>query len=127
MGTVGGMSSTYAQRKALGEYGERLAARHLQGQGLAVLDRNWRCRDGEIDVVAADGHTLVVCEVKTRSSTRYGTPMEAITAEKAARLHRLGRSWARAQSRWYDEIRVDVVTVLVGRGSPTLDHVTGVV
>ncbi|MBA2716596.1 MAG: YraN family protein, partial [Propionibacteriales bacterium] len=69
------MTSTHAQRKALGDYGERLAAAHLVEKGLVVLDRNWRCSAGEIDIVAADGNTVVVCEVKTRSSCRFGTPM----------------------------------------------------
>lgn len=121
------MSSTYAQRKAIGEYGERLAARHLQDRGLVVLDRNWRCRGGEVDVIATEGDVLVVCEVKTRSSTRYGTPMEAITADKAARLHRLGRQWAHEHRHRYGRLRVDVVTVLLDHGAPVVDHVVGVV
>ena len=53
-------------RAALGRYGENLAARHLSDAGLRVLERNWRCREGEIDIVARDGRTLVFCEVKTR-------------------------------------------------------------
>lgn len=117
---------THAQRRALGDYGERLAARHLEKAGLTVVDRNWRCTEGEIDIVAQDGSTLVVCEVKTRSSTRYGTPFEAITAQKAGRLHRLGVRWARAHKIGYVELRVDVVTVLVGRRL-TIEHIVGAV
>ena len=60
------MTTTAAQRQALGGYGERVAERHLVGLGLVVLDRNWRCEDGEIDLVLRDGTVLVVCEVKTR-------------------------------------------------------------
>ncbi len=111
------MAATYAQRKALGDYGERLAGRELERRGLEVLDRNWRCVQGEIDVVARHGGTLVVCEVKTRTSDRYGAPVEAITARKAARLHRLGLAWARAHGVAYERLRVDVMAVLLAPGT----------
>ena len=71
-------TTTAAIKQALGAYGETLAARHLVGQGMVLLDRNWRCEAGEIDLVLRDGDVLVVCEVKTRSSLRYGTPHEAV-------------------------------------------------
>lgn len=122
------MASTHAQRKALGDYGERLAARHLQASGFTVLDRNWRCGDGEIDLVATDGDTLVVCEVKTRSSDRYGTPFEAITPEKAARLRRLGWLWTREHEVRFGRLRLDVVAIVRRRhGSPDIEHIMGVV
>ena len=66
-------------RLALGEYGERLAARHLVEQGMVVLDRNWRCDEGEIDLVLREGDVLVICEVKTRASLACGSPHEAVT------------------------------------------------
>ena len=75
-------AATAAMRQALGAYGEELAARHLRERGLVVLDRNWRCPLGEIDLVLRDGDTLVVCEVKTRSGVGYGTPHEAVTPAK---------------------------------------------
>ncbi|MBA3308780.1 MAG: YraN family protein [Nocardioidaceae bacterium] len=122
------MASTHAQRKALGDYGERLAARHLQARGFTVLDRNWRCGDGEIDIVAADGGTLVVCEVKTRSSDRYGTPFEAITPEKAARLRRLGWLWSNEHQIRFGRLRLDVVAIVRHRrGSAEVEHIVGVV
>ncbi len=120
------MAATHAQRKALGDYGERLAARYLAEHDLRIVDRNWRCADGEIDIVAEDGRDLVVCEVKTRSSDRYGTPLEAITPEKAARLHRLGRRWAVEHGARYSSLRVDVVTVSTAvRGAPVIAHFPG--
>lgn len=120
------MVATYAQRKALGDYGERLAANELVGRGLTVLDLNWRCREGEIDIVAKDGRTLVVCEVKTRSSNRFGSAVQAITPEKAARLHRLGRAWLVAHELGFDHLRVDVVTVLLARRSgPAVTYYEG--
>lgn len=122
------MGATYAQRRALGDFGERVAARELTQRGLSVLDRNWRCGQGEIDIVAADGRTLVVCEVKTRRSNRFGAPLEAITEAKAHRLHRLGLAWAAAHGSGWGEVRVDVVAVLVERHSaPVISHFRGVV
>lgn len=116
-------------RVALGAYGERAAVRHLQQQGMTILDRNWRCRDGEIDIVARDGGCLVVCEVKTRRSLLYGHPVEGVTWRKAARLRRLAGWWVRehpeeiAATR---DIRVDVVCVLLPRsGGPSIEHLPG--
>ncbi len=111
------MAATYAQRRALGDYGERLAARELEQRGLIVLDRNWRCSQGELDIVARIAETLVVCEVKTRSSDRFGSPVQGITAEKAERLHRLGFAWAAAHQVSFAQLRVDVVAVLLPRRS----------
>ena len=120
------MTATYAQRKALGDYGERLAAQELQRLGLTVLDRNWRCDQGEIDIVARERDELVVCEVKTRSSDRFGTAVEAITPAKAARLHRLGLAWATGHQLRFGRLRVDVVTVLLARHTaPLVTHYPG--
>jgi len=120
------MSATYAQRKALGDYGERLAAAELERRGLEVLDRNWRCREGEIDIVARHRGSLVVCEVKTRRGDRYGSALEAITPVKAARLHRLGRAWCVAHAWKPATVRVDVVTVLaLRRCPPVVTHYAG--
>src|SRR5687768_8781014 len=106
------MSSTYAARKALGEHGEHLAVRHLQERGYVVLDRNCRCPDGEIDIVARQGSTLVICEVKTRTSERFGSPLEAISAAKASRLYRLAGAWRSTHPHRYDATRVDVIAIL---------------
>ena len=120
-------STTAAQRRALGDYGESLAARHLLRQGMVVLDRNWRCPDGEIDLVLRDGQALVVCEVKTRRSLRHGTPHEAVTDTKLARLLRLAERWARAHDVHPPETRVDLVAVLAPpKGAPLVEHVRGI-
>src|SRR3954465_1542615 len=83
----------YGARGA-GRYGERVAARHLTDQGMVVLDRNWRCDAGEIDLVLRDGDVRVVCEVKTRTSDTYGSPHEAVGPVKLERLQRLALLWA---------------------------------
>jgi putative endonuclease len=77
----------------LGRYGEQVAARRLVADGLRILERNWRCAEGELDIVALDGETLAVCEVKTRSERSFQQPSEAIDATKANRLRRLAERW----------------------------------
>lgn len=119
-------TTTAQARQALGAYGEDVAARHLVEQGLVLLERNWRCDEGEIDLVLRDGVTLVVCEVKTRTSLQAGTPHEAITDAKLARLKRLGERWAAERRVRPDGTRVDLVAVLRPRRGPAIvDHVRG--
>jgi putative endonuclease len=121
------MTATYAQRKALGDKGEQLSADFLRANGLLILDRNWRCSAGELDIVAADGPVLVACEVKTRTSGRYGTPLEAVNPHKLARLHRLIRQWANEHQARYTTLRVDVVGVLIRDPLPArIEHIVGV-
>jgi putative endonuclease len=111
----------------LGRQGEQLAADYLKNAGLEILQRNWRCSQGEIDIVAADGRALVICEVKTRSDVRFGTPLEAITRRKAWRLRRLAAMWLVTQDVMFDEIRIDVVGVLrTAPGQFSIEHVRGV-
>jgi putative endonuclease len=111
----------------LGRQGEQLAVEYLQQAGMRILDRNWRCAEGEIDIVAADRRVLVACEVKTRSSARYGTPREAVNWKKRRRLRRLAVRWVVANGVLFDEVRVDVVEVLKDdRNGFTIEHVRGV-
>jgi putative endonuclease len=106
--------------------GEDLAARHLEEEGLVVLERNWRCDIGEVDIMAREGSVLVVCEVKTRSSLRHGSPFEAITERKLHRLERLGMRWMRERGVRPTSMRVDVVSVLrPTRGQTVIEHVRG--
>lgn len=121
------MTTTAAARQALGAYGESVAARHLVEQGMVVLDRNWRCDAGEIDLVLRDGHVLVVCEVKTRSSDLCGTPHEAVGAVKLARLQHLAERWTGDHEVVVTDTRVDLVAVLrPARGAAVLEHVRGI-
>lgn len=114
-------------KDALGQQGEQLAARLLTEAGLLILDRNWRCKHGEIDIVALDGRTLVICEVKTRSGLRFGSPIEAITRQKAWRLRKLAGLWVNAHGLIFEEIRLDAVGVLrAASGDFSIEHVRGV-
>jgi putative endonuclease len=113
-------------RRALGQWGEDLAVRHLQGQGFEVLDRNWRCREGELDIVARDGAVLVFVEVKCRSNLLYGEPAEAVTPTKARRLRHLSARWLNEQKPdGYWDLRFDVVSVLRTPGLPQVHHLRG--
>jgi putative endonuclease len=113
-------------RQAVGAYGERLAARHLVDAGLVLLARNWRCPTGEIDIIARDGDTLVLCEVKTRRSPVFGAPAEAVTSRKVARLRRLAAEWLAESGLRPREVRFDVVEVFSPpRGAPRVAHLKG--
>jgi putative endonuclease len=110
----------------LGKRGEDVAVEYLAGIGLVVLSRNWRCRGGEVDVVATDGQRLIVCEVKTRSGTGYGEPAEGVTPAKAARIRRVAAAWLRTHRVGWCEIRFDVLAVLCPPAGPvTVEHLQG--
>lgn len=115
-------------RQALGRYGESLAVRRLTEAGLVVLARNWRCRAGEIDILARDGDALVVCEVKTRRAGPFEHPLAAVTPRKTQRLRALAECWLERQDTPPPGgVRIDVVAVVLpARGAPTVEHVRGV-
>ncbi|MDF2442032.1 MAG: putative endonuclease [Subtercola sp.] len=111
----------------LGRRGEELAAQYLVEQGYGILERNWRCRQGEIDVVAEHEGVTVFVEVKTRSGLRYGHPFEAITIAKMARLRRLAGAWCEAAPSGRRQIRIDAIGVLVPpRQHAVIEHLVGI-
>jgi putative endonuclease len=114
-------------KDALGHQGEELAAGYLAERGFTVIDRNWRCAHGELDLVCVDGRDTVFVEVKTRSSTAFGHPFEAITDAKLARLRRLAGAWCEAHRPPTGIIRLDIVSVLARPGAlPLIEHLRGV-
>jgi putative endonuclease len=114
-------------RRTLGRYGEELAARYLTEQGLLVVDRNWRCAHGEIDLVARDGDCLVFCEVKTRRTERFGGAVEAVDRRKVATLRRLVAAWLQSHDERAVRVRIDVIGILRPRRGPAqLRHLVGV-
>jgi putative endonuclease len=116
-------------RAEIGALGEALAAEHLTSLGLAVLDRNWRCRYGELDIIAADKavRTVVFVEVKTRTSDRFGGVEQAVTPEKVRRLRRLAGLWLAGNDGRWSAVRIDVIGVRIGRRrKPEITHVQGV-
>lgn len=120
--TLGGMTT----QQALGRAGEALAAEHLTAAGMRLVRANWRCRDGEIDLLMRDGDSLVAVEVKTRTSLNAGHPFEAITARKASRLRSLVRQ-AAADLGHRGSIRVDAVAILLPPDAAALlEHLKGI-
>lgn len=116
-----------SHNRELGARGEALAASYLEGLGFRILDRNWRNRHGELDLVAQDRNALAAIEVKTRSGMGYGGPLEAITARKASRLRRLLLDWVRAHEANAPELRVDAIGIVLVRGeAPRIEHLRGI-
>jgi len=114
-------------RTRTGRDGERLARTVLERAGMQILDTNWRCRIGELDIVALDGDEIVFVEVKTRTSTAFGHPAEAVTARKVARLRRLAGAWLQAHEVHASGMRVDVVAIVSRAGRPALvEHLRGI-
>jgi putative endonuclease len=109
------------ERQALGAYGEELVARRYVRLGYEVVGRNWRCRDGEIDLILLEGDLVVFCEVKTRSSGRFGAPVEAVTRMKQLRLRRLAGQWLTSTPRHPRRVRFDVASVSGGQVSVVED------
>jgi putative endonuclease len=116
-------------RAEIGALGERLAVEHLGSLGLRMLARNWRCRYGELDVIAADDatRTVVFVEVKTRTSDQFGGVAHAVTPDKVRRLRRLAGLWLAAQDASWSALRIDVIGVRIGRRRiPEITHLQGV-
>jgi len=120
---------TTLTRAQLGALGEQLATDHLTSLGLQILQRNWRCRYGELDVIAADtaARTVVFVEVKTRTGDGFGGVAQAVTTEKVRRLRRLAGLWLASQNGSWAAIRIDVIGVQIGRRrTPEITHLRGI-
>ncbi len=99
-------------RQTLGARGEALVADWYREHGYEIVARNWRCRNGELDLIATNRIEVVFCEVKTRSSTAFGTPAEAVTWAKQRRLRQLAAEWIDQAPRRPRQIRFDVAGVI---------------
>jgi putative endonuclease len=124
-----------SRRKALGDRGEQAVTEWYLARGFSLVARNWRCASGEIDVVVRLGQLLVMCEVKTRTSDRFGAPEESVTSAKVRRLRRLAAAFlsdardsgllnegsGRSSSPGGLDVRFDVASVTVDRGQLTID------
>jgi putative endonuclease len=109
-------------RRRTGASGEDAVAAWYADHGYEVLHRNWRVREGEIDVIVRRGTTVVFCEVKTRRGTGFGIPAEAVTAKKQQRLRLLARLWLAGRRTRVGELRFDVASVTpAGAGTWSVD------
>ena len=132
-GTLAGMTTQQTMtRVQLGAMGEALAVDHLTKMGLRILQRNWRCRYGELDVIASDeaARTVVFVEVKTRTGDGYGGLAHAVTERKVRRLRRLAGLWLAGQDARWAAVRIDVIGVRVGPKNsgrtPEITHLQGI-
>lgn len=109
--------------RELGMRGEDAASTYMERVGMTVVERNWRCPAGEVDIVALDGETLVLCEVKTRSTIAKGTPEEAVTPTKQKRIGRIARAYLAYANVEPCSVRFDVISImLLGEGRALLRH-----
>lgn len=114
-------------RQWLGRYGEDRACEYLVGNGYEILDRNWRYSEGELDIVCTFQRTLVFVEVKTRTSLAFGSPFEAVTTQKLAKIRRLAANWCAQRQVSNSQVRFDAIGVLVHGGRVTIEHLKQVI
>ena len=107
---------------APGSEGERVTADYLRGRGYHILERNFRCRGGEIDLIAIDGATLVFVEVKLRRSLARGAPIEAVTMLKQSRVRRAAQTYLSYSGRVFQRIRFDVVCIVKSARTTDITH-----
>lgn len=115
------------RRKQTGRRGEDIAAAFLAGKGYRVIDRNWSCPAGELDIVAREGDCLVFVEVRTRAGARFGGPEESITPAKQARLVALAQAYLQQPGAPSLSWRIDVVAVRLGRDEVRVNHIENAV
>lgn len=112
-----------ASRQQLGKAGEDLAADYLTGKGYAILHRNYRCRSGEIDIIARHDATLVFIEVKTRRTNRFGSPAEAVTRRKQQQVSRVAEEYLMREKLFGTSARFDVLSILTDGKNPHITHI----
>ena len=115
------------KRKQTGRQGEAIAATYLQNKGYEIIERNWRCPTGELDLVARAGDRLVFVEVRTRSGARFGRAEESITPAKQTRLIELAHLYLQEKANLTPAWRIDVVAVQLGPGLPQINHIENAV
>lgn len=111
-----------ARHLITGRTGEELAASFLTAKGLRVVEKNFRCQAGEIDLICQAGELLVFVEVKTRSGTLFGTPGQAVNRTKVGRMVRAASAYLTREDLWSRSCRFDLVAIVLGQGEPKLEH-----
>lgn len=115
------------KRKRTGRRGEEIAAAYFARRGYSILQRNWRCSAGELDIVMEKEDTLIFVEVRTRHGRRFGTAEESVTPAKQARLIELAQTYLQQEQAPHSSWRIDVAAVQLGSGSPQINHIKNAV
>ncbi len=115
------------RRKQTGRQGEEIAASYLVGKGYKIIQRNWRCPIGELDIIMEDGPNLIFVEVRSRRGQRFGKAEESITPAKQNRLIELAQTYLQQTAAPHRSWRIDVVAVQLGRGLPQINHIENAV
>lgn len=111
----------------LGTWGEDTAARYLKAHGYKIIERNFSCRIGELDIIAMDGNTIVFAEVKTRKNLKYGLPCESITETKKRHILRTAKYYLMIRGIENRDLRVDVLEVLIKDGTSFVHHIVNAI
>ena len=115
------------KRQQTGQRGEDIAASYLMDKGYTIIERNWRCTAGELDIIMETGDTIVFVEVRTRISRRFGTAEESVTPAKQARLIELAQTYLQETGRLHHPWRIDVAAIWLGSGLPQVNHIENAV
>ena len=110
-------------KQLLGKEGEKIAERYLQKKGYKLVERNYRCSSGEVDLIVLDRRVIVFVEVKTRSDHRFGTPLEAVARGKQQKMIRTAQYFLNAKGLHQREARFDVVGISWPGGEPVVEHI----
>lgn len=117
------MGEGRTRRARVGARGEDIACAHLRAHGYEIVERGYRTREGEVDIIARRAHTTVFVEVKTRSTAGFGGPLDAVTPAKQAKICRAAVAYLQANDLWDAPCRFDAIGILTGKGEPTVTHV----
>ncbi len=112
-----------AQHTTIGAQGEDIAARFLLSKKYEILDRNYRCRHGEIDIIARRKNVLIFVEVKTRRSSAFGSPLEAVSLKKQRSISAVAQAYLQHSRLSGSAARFDVIAILLGSGAPEIEHI----
>ncbi len=110
-------------RQVLGKQGEDVAERHLIAKGYKLVQRNYRCAAGEVDLIVLDGRVIVFVEVKTRSGNRFGTPLEAVELRKQRKMARAAQFFLSQKGLHQRDARFDVVGISWPGEKPIIEHI----
>jgi len=113
-------------KKELGNKGETIASGYLKEIGYKILEKNFRTRDGEIDLIAQDSEEIVFIEVKTRRNSNFGYPEEAVDEKKVEKMIKVANSWLEAKEKFDNSWRIDIIAIELNIRPPKITHIKNI-